>query len=93
MWLKFCGFFYFILFRGAVKLELRDPQNVNETIVADLKPDWSFEALMSKMNSLKLKLNSSSKFPIPFTKRESRYSIMFIGGIGLIKSLFRIFII
>ena len=62
-------------------------------MAADSELDWSFEALVPELNSLELKLSSSSKFPVPFTKRESQYSILFIGGIGLIKSLFRRFII
>lgn len=61
-----------LLAMGAVKLELRCPQNENGIIAADPEPDWSFEALVSELNSLELKLNSSSIFPIPFTKTESR---------------------
>ena len=90
---KILHIFYLFLFRGVVKLELRCPQNVNGIIIVNPKSDWSFEALMSKLNSLELKLGSLSKFHVHFTKRESRYSILFIGGIGLIKSLFGIFVI
>lgn len=59
------------LFRGTVKLELRCPQNV-DGIAADPDPDWSFDALLSELNTLEMKLDGSSKFQVPFIKSESR---------------------
>ncbi|XP_057948831.1 mRNA export factor GLE1 isoform X2 [Malania oleifera] len=56
---------------GAVKLELRGPENVNG-IVADPKPDWSFDTLLLELNALEHTLNASSLVPVPFTKTRSR---------------------
>ncbi|ESR51447.1 hypothetical protein CICLE_v10030923mg [Citrus x clementina] len=55
---------------GAIKLELRCPQKV-DGIAIDPEPDWSFDALLSELNSLETRLNASSK-PVPFTKTKSR---------------------
>lgn len=51
-------------------MELRCPQKV-DGIAIDPEPDWSFDALLSELNSLETKLNASSK-PVPFTKTKSR---------------------
>ncbi|XP_009629539.1 mRNA export factor GLE1 isoform X1 [Nicotiana tomentosiformis] len=56
---------------GAVKLQLPLPKNV-DGVTLDPNPDWSFDALLVELNSIEKKLNGSSKFPIPFTKAESR---------------------
>ncbi|CAK9144528.1 unnamed protein product, partial [Ilex paraguariensis] len=56
---------------GAITLELRCPQNV-DGIPIDPQPDWSFDTLLSELNSIEKKLNSSSKFSLPFTKMELR---------------------
>ncbi|KAH9772936.1 protein GLE1 [Citrus sinensis] len=58
------------MYRGAIKLELRCPQKV-DGIAIDPEPDWSFDALLSELNSLETRLNASSK-PVPFTKTKSR---------------------
>lgn len=58
------------MYRGAIKLELQCPQKV-DGITIDPEPDWSFDALLSELNSLETKLNGSSK-PVPFTKTKSR---------------------
>ncbi|WMV24239.1 hypothetical protein MTR67_017624, partial [Solanum verrucosum] len=57
--------------RGAVKLRLPLPRSV-DGVTLDPNPDWTFDALLVKLNSIEKKLNASSKFPIPFTKTESR---------------------
>ncbi|GLU21729.1 hypothetical protein SLE2022_378500 [Rubroshorea leprosula] len=57
--------------KGIVKLEIPCPQNVNG-VALDPKPDWSFEALLSELDSLEEKLNESSSVPFPFTKTNSR---------------------
>lgn len=51
-------------------MELRCPQKV-DGIAIDPEPDWSFDALLSELNSLETRLNASSK-PVPFTKTKSR---------------------
>lgn len=56
---------------GAVKLQLPLPKNV-DGVTLDPNPDWTFDALLVELNSIEKKLNTSSKFPIPFTKTESR---------------------
>ncbi|XP_006340115.1 protein GLE1 [Solanum tuberosum] len=56
---------------GAVKLQLPLPKSV-DGVTLDPNPDWTFDALLVKLNSIEKKLNASSKFPIPFTKTESR---------------------
>ncbi|GKV23034.1 hypothetical protein SLEP1_g32820 [Rubroshorea leprosula] len=56
---------------GIVRLEIPCPQNVNG-VALDPKPDWSFEALLSELDSLEEKLNESSSVPFPFTKTNSR---------------------
>ncbi|GLT36662.1 hypothetical protein SLA2020_110250 [Shorea laevis] len=56
---------------GIVKLEIPCTQNVNG-VALDPKPDWSFEALLSELDSLEKKLNESSSVPFPFTKTNSR---------------------
>ncbi|XP_049391245.1 mRNA export factor GLE1-like isoform X2 [Solanum stenotomum] len=56
---------------GAVKLQLPLPKSV-DGVTLDPNPDWTFDALLVKLNSIEKKLNASSKFPIPFTKAESR---------------------
>ncbi|CAN1228971.1 mRNA export factor GLE1 [Linum grandiflorum] len=57
--------------RVPLKLELRCPQKVHE-IAPDPQPDWSFDSLLAELNSLEKKLASSSSFPVPFTKNQSR---------------------
>lgn len=56
---------------GVVKLQLPLPKNV-DGVTLDPNPDWTFDALLVELNSIEKKLNASSKFPIPFTKTESR---------------------
>ncbi|OMO60307.1 GLE1-like protein [Corchorus capsularis] len=56
---------------GAFKLEIRCPQNVNG-IGIEPDPDWSFDALLSELDSLEKKLNVSSSVPLPFTKTKPR---------------------
>lgn len=61
----------FVVFRGAFKLELRCPQNV-DGVAVDPVPDWSFDALISELNALEIKLKTFSKIPVPFIKERSR---------------------
>lgn len=61
--------------RGAVKLQLPLPKSV-DGVTLDPNPDWTFDALLVELNSIEKKLNPSSKFPIPFTKTESRYVLL-----------------
>ncbi|XP_055810407.1 mRNA export factor GLE1 isoform X2 [Solanum dulcamara] len=56
---------------GAVKLQLPLPKSV-DGVTLDPNPDWTFDTLLVELNSIEKKLNASSKFPIPFTKTESR---------------------
>lgn len=56
---------------GAIKLGLRCPQNVNG-IAADPQPDWSFDKLLTELNSIDKDLNLTLDFPSPFTKTEPR---------------------
>ncbi|OMO71964.1 Glycoside hydrolase, family 1 [Corchorus olitorius] len=57
---------------GAVKLEIRCPRNLNG-IGIEPDPDWSFDALLSELDSLEKKLNNvSSSVPLPFTKIKPR---------------------
>ncbi|XP_042061385.1 protein GLE1-like isoform X1 [Salvia splendens] len=56
---------------GFVELGLPCPRNVNG-ITADPQPDWSFDQLLSEINSIEKKLNSNLDFPSPFTKNEPR---------------------
>lgn len=56
---------------GAVKLQLPLPKNV-DGVTLDPNPDWTFDALLVELNSIEKKLKTSSKFPIPFTKKESQ---------------------
>nr|XP_009613864.1 protein GLE1-like isoform X1 [Nicotiana tomentosiformis]XP_009613866.1 protein GLE1-like isoform X1 [Nicotiana tomentosiformis]XP_009613867.1 protein GLE1-like isoform X1 [Nicotiana tomentosiformis]XP_018629900.1 protein GLE1-like isoform X1 [Nicotiana tomentosiformis] len=56
---------------GTVKLQLPLRKNVNG-MTLDPNPDWSFDALLVELNSIEKELNGSSKFPLPFTKAESR---------------------
>ncbi|KAL0421471.1 UNVERIFIED_CONTAM: protein GLE1 [Sesamum latifolium] len=56
---------------GAVKLELRSPQNVNG-IAADPQPDWSFDNLLSELDEIDKKQNVTLDFPVPFTKTQPR---------------------
>ncbi|ONI30280.1 hypothetical protein PRUPE_1G241900 [Prunus persica] len=56
---------------GAFKLELRCPQKV-DGIALDPEPDWSFGALLSEIDELERKINSSSKVSVPFTKERPR---------------------
>jgi hypothetical protein len=51
--------------------------------------DWKFDALLSELDSLEMKLNTSAKVPAPFIKVRPRYHIFFrnfifqkIGGRG-----------
>ncbi|KAL4592240.1 hypothetical protein LXL04_005228 [Taraxacum kok-saghyz] len=55
---------------GRVKLELRCPQRVHG-IVADPQVDWSFDELISELNAVDQKLQTSSLVPLPFTKTHS----------------------
>lgn len=55
---------------GVVKLELRSP-NV-DGITADPQPDWSFDNLLSDIDTIEKKLNVSSKISVPFTKTQPR---------------------
>ncbi|KAI3467618.1 hypothetical protein Pfo_024280 [Paulownia fortunei] len=56
---------------GAIELELRCRQNVNG-IAADPQPDWSFDNLLSELDSIDKKLNVTLDFPVPFTKKKPR---------------------
>lgn len=56
---------------GAVKLELRCPQRI-DGIAIDPEPDWEFDALLSELNSLEMKLSTSTKVPVPFAKSRPR---------------------
>ncbi|XVE74911.1 hypothetical protein DITRI_Ditri12bG0056500 [Diplodiscus trichospermus] len=56
---------------GAVKLEIRCPQTVNG-IGLEPDPNWSFDTLLSELDSLEKKLNASSSVPLPFRKTKSR---------------------
>ncbi|CAI9775350.1 unnamed protein product [Fraxinus pennsylvanica] len=55
---------------GAVKLKLRSP-NV-DGITADPQPDWSFDNLLTEIDTIEKKLNVSSKISVPFTKTQPR---------------------
>ncbi|CAL1403717.1 unnamed protein product [Linum trigynum] len=53
---------------GAVKLELRCcPQRVLGLAV-EPEPKWSFESLLSELDSLEEKLSLPANFPVPFTE-------------------------
>ncbi|XP_050204269.1 mRNA export factor GLE1 [Mercurialis annua] len=56
---------------GALKLEIPGPQTVNEVGV-DPDPDWSFDSLLSELNSLENKLKSSSQSSFHFSTSQSR---------------------
>ncbi|KAJ4846668.1 hypothetical protein Tsubulata_049141, partial [Turnera subulata] len=56
---------------GAIKLELPCPQNVHG-IAADPEPDWSFDSLLSEIDSIENQLKASSSIPLPFAKAQSR---------------------
>ncbi|KAG7974685.1 hypothetical protein I3843_06G060200 [Carya illinoinensis] len=62
---------------GAVKLELHCPQSV-DGIALDPEPDWNFDALLSELNSLEMKLNTSAKVPARFTKSRLRPFVMHV---------------
>ncbi|KAH6761123.1 hypothetical protein C2S52_008155 [Perilla frutescens var. hirtella] len=62
---------FLVKIRGAIELGLRCPQNVNG-IAADPQPDWSFDKLLSELNSIDEGLNLTLDFPSPFTKTEPR---------------------
>ncbi|KAH0991809.1 hypothetical protein GBA52_003292 [Prunus armeniaca] len=47
------------------------PQKV-DGIALDPEPEWSFEALLSEIDELERKINSSSKVSVPFTKERPR---------------------
>ncbi|KAI3779980.1 hypothetical protein L2E82_09762 [Cichorium intybus] len=55
---------------GRVKLELRCPQRVHG-IITDPQSDWSFDQLLSELNTIDHKLQASSLVPSPFTKTQS----------------------
>ncbi|CAL1358532.1 unnamed protein product [Linum trigynum] len=57
--------------RGGGKLELRFPQRVH-WIAFEPEPNWSFESLLSELDSLEEKLSSSANLPAPFAKNQSR---------------------
>ncbi|KAK9063472.1 hypothetical protein SSX86_017342 [Deinandra increscens subsp. villosa] len=61
-------------FRGIVKFDLRCPQRVNG-IIADPQVDWSFDELISELNTIDHKLQASSLVPLHFTNTRSRYHI------------------
>lgn len=67
---------------GPFKLEIRCPQTVNG-IGLEPEPDWSFDTLLSELNSLEMKLNVSSSVPLRFAKTKSRE---FCGEKGIKKS-------
>ncbi|KAK6159635.1 hypothetical protein DH2020_003016 [Rehmannia glutinosa] len=54
---------------GAIELELRCPKNVNG-IAADPQPDWSFDNLLSELDSINQRQNVALDFPVPFTKTQ-----------------------
>lgn len=56
---------------GAVRLELRCPQRVDGVDV-DPEPDCTFNALLSELNSLEMRLNTTAKVPGRFTKARPR---------------------
>ncbi|XP_028760840.1 protein GLE1 isoform X2 [Neltuma alba] len=49
---------------GAVKLDLRCPLGA-EGIAAEPEPDWTFDALISELNALEMKLTTSCTDPFP----------------------------
>ncbi|KAJ0544864.1 putative GLE1-like superfamily protein [Helianthus annuus] len=55
---------------GIVQFDLRCPQCVNG-IIADPQTDWSFDELISELNSIDQKLQASSPVPLHFTKTHS----------------------
>ncbi|KAK6139185.1 hypothetical protein DH2020_027064 [Rehmannia glutinosa] len=57
---------------GAIELELRCPKNVNG-IAADPQPDWSFDNLLSELDSINQRQNVALDFPVPFTKTQPTY--------------------
>ncbi|XWS69113.1 hypothetical protein CRYUN_Cryun04dG0151400 [Craigia yunnanensis] len=67
----FKGFKSIALITRAVKLEIRCPQTVNG-ISLEPAPDWSFNTLLSELDSLEKKLDISSSVPLPFRKTKSR---------------------
>lgn len=70
-----CIYIYIFFFcRRPVQLELRCPHSV-DGIAIDPEPNWSFDSVLSELNSLEKKLNASS-VPVPFTKAKSRYCIV-----------------
>lgn len=58
-------------FRGAFNLELRCPQNVNG-ITADPQPDWSFDNLISELDTIEKKLITDLDLSVPFDKKQPR---------------------
>ncbi|KAF5746534.1 nucleoporin GLE1-like isoform X2 [Tripterygium wilfordii] len=56
---------------GAVRLELRCPQQVHG-IALDPEPNWNFDSLLSELNSLETEHYASSTVPIPFVKTNPR---------------------
>ncbi|XVE92291.1 hypothetical protein REPUB_Repub01dG0084500 [Reevesia pubescens] len=68
---------------GSVELEIRCPRTVNG-ICLEPDPDWSFDALLSELDSLEKKLNVSSSIPFPFSKTKSRRE--FYGEKGIKRS-------
>lgn len=67
-----------VQFRGAIKLELPCPRNV-EGVSVDPDLDWSFDALLSELSAVEQKLNSSSPFlAAPFSERRSRYLLAYV---------------
>lgn len=55
-----------------MRLELRCPQRV-DGIDVDPEPDCTFNALLSELNSLEMRLNTTAKVPGRFTKARPRY--------------------
>ncbi|XP_022726258.1 protein GLE1-like isoform X2 [Durio zibethinus] len=56
---------------GVVKLEIQCPETVNG-IGLEPDPDWSFDTLLSELDSLEKTLNVSSSVPLPLAKTKSR---------------------
>lgn len=63
--------------RGAIELELRCPHDVNG-IAADPQPDWSFDNLLSELDSIEKKLTVTSDILASFTKRQPRFVSSFL---------------
>ncbi|XP_075523917.1 mRNA export factor GLE1-like isoform X1 [Primulina tabacum] len=58
-------------FRGAVNFELRCPPNING-MTADPQPDWSFDNLLSELDTIEKKLIANLDLTVPFDKKQPR---------------------